>query len=64
MVVITVWRLHHCGCNTEDVLNDLLGPTKLSNDLFICLSSEDSMAPCVDTNLVTLEVFFLKKAWE
>ena len=60
---ITVWRSHRRGCNTEDIKDDLLGPTKLSNDLFVCLSSEGSMAPGMDSDLVAVHVFILKNIW-
>lgn len=61
---ITIRRPHYNRRNTEDISNNLLGPTELSNDLFVRQSSKVRMAPSVNSNLVTSDIFLLKKPGE
>jgi len=60
VINITVRRAHHVGGNTGDILDDLLGPTQLSNDFLIGKSGQGGVRPGVDCKLVLTHVLFLE----
>ena len=61
---VAIRRPHVNGLNSKNILYNLSGPAKFSNDLFSRLSSKRRMAPGMNSNLVTGEIFLLKKARE
>ena len=61
---ITIRGSHRDWSNTKNIINDLFGPAKFSNYLFICQSGERIMAPSVNADLMAMEVFFLSKSRE
>lgn len=46
--------------NTKNVVYDLFGPAKFGNYLLGCLGGERSMAPGMNTNLMTGDIFSLQ----
>jgi len=52
------------GSDTKDVLDDLPGPTKFSNDLFVGESGQGLVTPGVDGDLVSTGIFGLKGVGE
>lgn len=61
---ITIRGSHRDRSNTKNIINDLSGPTKFSDNLFICQGGERIMAPSVNADLMTTKIFFLKKSRE
>ena len=61
---ITIRRPHRSWSNTENIINDLFGPAKFSDDLLICQRGERIMAPSVNTDLMTSKIFLLEKTGE
>jgi hypothetical protein len=61
---ITIRGSHHDWSNTKNIMNDLFGPAKFSDYLLIRLSGERRMAPSVNADLMTKNIFFLKKGRE
>jgi hypothetical protein len=57
-------RPHVSGLNSKNILYNLSGPAKFGDDLFVRLSSKCRMAPGMNGNLVTGEIFLLKEARE
>ena len=61
---IAIRRSHVERSNSKDILYNFSGPAKFGNDLFVRLSSKCRMAPGMNSNLVTSEIFLLEKARE
>jgi len=61
IVDITIRRPHYSWSNTENIVNNLLGPAKFSYYLFISQSGEWIMAPGMNGDLMTGNEFLLKK---
>jgi len=61
---IAIGRPHVKRPNSKNILYDFSGPAKFGNDLFVRLSSKCRMAPGMNSNLVTSEIFLLQKARE
>ena len=53
VVDVTVRRAHRVGRDTSDVLDGLLGPSELSNDLLVGESGEEGVRPGVNRQLVS-----------
>jgi hypothetical protein len=61
---IAIRRPHVHGLNSKNILYNFSGPAKFGNDLLVRLSSKVRMTPGMNSNLVTSEIFLLKKARE
>jgi hypothetical protein len=61
---IAIRRPHVKGLNSKNILYNFSGPAKFGNDLFGRLSGKRRMAPGMNSNLVTIEIFLLKNARE
>jgi hypothetical protein len=61
---IAIRRPHVNRLNSNNILYSFSGPAKFGNDFFVRLSSQCSMAPGMNSNLMTSEMFLLKKARE
>jgi hypothetical protein len=61
---ITIRGSHRGWSNTKNIVNDLFGPAKFSDYFLICQGRKRIMAPCVNADLMTTKIFFLKKSRE
>lgn len=52
VVDVTIGRAESVGSYTDDILDSLLGPTKLGDDLLVCKRRKSAVGPCVDGKLV------------
>lgn len=54
---VTERRSHHVWCHPNNVFDHFFRPAEFSDDLVITKGSQGEVAPCVDGDLVTGDVF-------